>query len=625
MLGLAAHLDTLPREALLDGLRARGFTGNGIEDVFDLADALLASDSIDATLEMLNRPTLAALAAAALAAEADDPVRGRIDEAAVRRELESAGAGAGLLRELEPTLRTLHGIFLVVLGDDGAVTVPPAVARHIVGSLDGALPGAEALAASPTPVPIAGEDAVDRRLVERRAAEIAHQTTARIAEIIVQLSVQPARELAKGGLALPDARRLAEAAGLELDELPALTAIADRAGLIVREGSEWLETPAGAAWLQLAGPERWRRLAEVWRGGITPQMLELTARRGDAITADTLRDDVRWFYPAGGDRLAAAAEAVIAEAEALGILVAGDPSRAGRAVFAGDFDAATAVMGELFPHQVDRVYVQHDLTIVSPGPLEPAVDAALRGFAELEGRDLASSYRVTAGSVNRALASGQTAEAIREFLQRVSLTGIPQPLEYLIAESAARFGSIRVAAAGADDAPWRAIVRSDDAQLLRTLEVDQELAPLGLLPAGEGRLGSRFPSDVVFWAISDARYPAAAEDAEGRIVRLRRDRLARPPAPRVADDPLERLVDRVIDASGRATEEAWLARQLEAAARAKETLTVSVRMPGGELSDYLLSPASVANGRLRARDRRADIERTLPLSAIASIEPASGD
>jgi len=49
---------------------------------------------------------------------------------------------------------------------------------------------------------------------------------------------------------------------------------------------------------------------------------------------------------------------------------------------------------------------------------------------------------------------------------------------------------------------------------------------------------------------------------------------------------------------------------------------VTVRMPGGDTADYLLAPASVANGRLRARDHKADIERTLPLSAIAAVAPA---
>jgi hypothetical protein len=43
---------------------------------------------------------------------------------------------------------------------------------------------------------------------------------------------------------------------------------------------------------------------------------------------------------------------------------------------------------------------------------------------------------------------------------------------------------------------------------------------------------------------------------------------------------------------------------------------------GGDTADYLLAPASVATGRVGARDRKADIERTLPLSAIAAVSPA---
>ena len=88
-------------------------------------------------------------------------------------------------------------------------------------------------------------------------------------------------------------------------------------------------------------------------------------------------------------------------------------------------------------------------------------------------------------------------------------------------------------------------------------------------------------------------------------MRLRRHRLAHIPAPAAKPDPIAALLDRVLEEpGGEATEQAWLARQLEAAARAKETLTVTVRMPDGETVEYLLEPASVASGRLRARDRR---------------------
>ena len=42
------------------------------------------------------------------------------------------------------------------------------------------------------------------------------------------------------------------------------------------------------------------------------------------------------------------------------------------------------------------------------------------------------------------------------------------------------------------------------------------------------------------------------------------------------------------------------------------------------LAATVLAPsAALAGGRLRARDRRADIERTLPLSSITAVTPAS--
>ena len=59
------------------------------------------------------------------------------------------------------------------------------------------------------------------------------------------------------------------------------------------------------------------------------------------------------------------------------------------------------------------------------------------------------------------------------------------------------------------------------------------------------------------------------------------------------------------------------------AIRDKTTVSVSVAMPGGAIVDYLLQPASVGNGRLRAHDRKSAIERTLPLSSIVSLNPAS--
>jgi hypothetical protein len=616
MLELAARLRGLPREDLAAALSTREFDASTARDLFDLAEALLSPDSLDHAVSRLDRRRLAVLATIV---DTRDEVGGTTVEA-VRAELQRLGASAELVDATGDLVDALAGALLVVRADDH-VHIPHAVTARLAHA-EHQLPSTAELAAPAPPVLITGDE-VDRSILERRAAESAYATVAATAEVLSELGNQPARELAKGGLALPDSKRLAEASGTPLESLPRLFHRADEAGLVVRDGAFWLESDLGAEWALQSASGRWRRLAECWRDRIPAALRELVARRSETLTASTLRDDVRWFYPAGGRWLDEGLERLIDEAEALGLAVAGEPVEAGRLVLAGDLDRAAVQLAAHFPPQVDRVYLQHDLTIVSPGPLEPALDARLRGFVEVEARDLASTYRVSAASVNRGLAAGETAESILEFLRSLSLTGIPQPLAYLIGEAAARFGSVRVAAAAEADAPARASIRSDDAQLVRTLAVDQSLASLGLRQTGPHRLLSRFPPDVVFWALSDARYPVAAEDADERIIRLRRHRLAPAPAPTPKTDPIAALLDRVLDEGDEAaTEQAWLARQLEAAARAKETLTVTVRMPGGDTADYLLAPASVANGRLRARDRKADIERTLPLSAIAAVAPA---
>jgi hypothetical protein len=288
-------------------------------------------------------------------------------------------------------------------------------------------------------------------------------------------------------------------------------------------------------------------------------------------------------------------------------------------------------MATLFPAEVDKVYLQPDLSIIAPGPLVTSIDERLRGFAEAETAGLASSYRVTASSVTRALTTGETIGAIREFLAGISLSGIPQPLDYLLNDTAARFGTLRVgaldpgaAAPDSVDAGAAAYVRSDDQALLDRLVVDPNLAPLALRRAGGHRVVTRFDSAVLFWTLADAKYPVVAENAAGEVVALRRERRAGG-GMAASDDTAAILVQRVRAGAAAEPEEsgtAWLARQLELAIRNKLTVTVTVLLPDGRPAEYLLEPAALAGGRLRARDRRADIERTLPLASITAVQPA---
>jgi hypothetical protein len=587
---------------------ARGVREHGIRDFFDLAEALLDRTSVQSALERLDRGTLALLATAGeLATTTGAPTAselgGRlgVDAAELARRTDVA-LEAGLLAE-----------------ESGRYAPWDAVTEQLQAWPSFGLPTGVDLVGSPPPAALEPVAASDARFVDRGAGDRAFATLSAVTEVLYALRDEPARRLSRGGVALPDGRRLSATAGIEPDELDLLLDIAARAGL-ADAGADWSASAASSAWLASSRLERWSALARGWLERLPEELHELLRQRAHAVWGQGLLDYLAWLYPAGGSWIRERTAQAAREAEQLGITGSSTPSTPGVALLLHGPEAATAAMATLFPAEVDRVYLQPDLSIIAPGPLEAALDARLRRFAVAETRGLASSYRVTADSVTRALTDGDTVEAIREVLSAVSLTGIPQPLEYLLTDTATRFGTLRV---GAEDAGG-AYVRSDDTALLDRLVVDPNLAALGLQRPGPHRVLTRFDTVVLYWALVDARYPVVAEDAAGEVIALRRERRMGGSVA-VGDDTAAILVQRVrAGAMGEPEEtgQAWLGRQLELAIRNKLTVQVRVRLPDGSENEYLLEPAALASGRLRARDRRADIERTLPLSSIVAVQPA---
>jgi hypothetical protein len=623
MLTLASRLRALDDSALRRTLEIRAVSATGIRDFFDLAETLLEPNAVQRALSQLDRATLAVLAVAAELSVPVDP-----DSAPPAPTLSEL---AGRLSELAGTTvpeadaaaraAELDSLLLARL-TEGRFRPYDAVAAQLRTWPALGLPTATELAATPAPSALAGVSTTESRFTDRLAAERAFSAVSSIAELVTELAREPARELSRGGLGLPDTKRLSAVMGIELEAVAAFVATAARADLIGHSEGYWNETEAAEAWLLEGTARRWATIAQSWHAALPPDVRGILAQRPGVSWGEGLRSFVAWLYPAGGawmdDRVTALAE----DAELIGVTAHQTTSPAGAAVLAGDLEAAIDTMTAALPAEVGAVYLQNDLSIVSPGPLAPSIDARLRGLADVESRELALSYRISATSVNRALAAGENADSLLDFLRAISLTGIPQPVDYLIRESAAKYGRVRVGSTDPAKSSARSYVRSEDAGLLGTIAVDQTLASLGLVRVDESRLTSRFGSDVVFWALSDARYPAAAENAAKEIVHLRRHSRARV-VPVTTVDPMIALVEklRASDGGESRAADAWLARQLDSAIKAKQTVVVSIAMPGGVVVDYLLEPASVGGGRFRARDRRADIERTLPLSSIISITP----
>jgi hypothetical protein len=539
-LALAARLRLLDDAALIELIRSREFREAGTRDFFDLADRLLDAPSVHAALATLDRPALIGL---------------------TRAEATSAAINLGLA------------------ADDG--TPYDAVAAALSSWPSLGLPGPEALSEQPPDV-IATAEVHDHEATDRAAAERAFATTTAIVELLAELGKGGARQLVKGGIALPDARRLAAATGASHDELPVLLAIAASADLVTDDGGPWMVTPASTTWLDGNSAERWVGLARAWFAHVPPQIRDVLSQHEHASWGDHLVTYTRWLYPANADAMHERTLAQVARAELLGIAADGKPSTAGIALLDGT------------------------------GPLDAAIDSRLRTMAEVESAGLATTWRISAESIEHALASGDTAASVRSFLEQLSLTGIPQPLDYLIDETERRHGLVRVGSAGTGS-----YVRSEDTVVLRQIAVDRMIANLGLRPI-DGHLESRFDRDLVYWTLVEGRYPVAAEDSDGATEIVRRTRKVTPVTAK--RNPAEELVTRLRAGTDDTSDGAWLERQLEVAVRGRTLVTVTVAMPSGEKVEYVLEPTGIGGGRLRGRDKKADIERTLPLTSIVDVK-----
>ncbi|MFF1538726.1 helicase-associated domain-containing protein [Microbacterium sp. NPDC058269] len=554
---LADWLAAASDDDLLHLFRARAVRPDAPwQDLFDAAEALLDPASLTRTLPSLTASEANALLAAA------------------------SGQDAGPEREQLTALALLR--------PDGT-PYPPVVAA--ITGRSAARPPSEA-SAPPSSVTAAAH-----------AAERAFTTVSVLADVLLIARESPFALLTGGGVSAGEKRQLAEA-GVPAEIVDTLAALALQSGLAVSADRRLRSSQSAEDWLRSSAADRWAALATAFRDALPRGVRSET---GGWIPPQAWISAHPWD-PAWPER-----SRTLHDAAALLGLIAEDGSEPEWAVGlrhgkAADPEALVA----LLPTEVDRIFLQNDLTAIAPGPLEPALDVRLRTIAARESAAQASSYRFTSESVAHAFVAGETEESILEFLSSISLTGLPQPLSYLIAQTAQRHGLVRVST---DDETGRTRIESSDSHLIQAMAVDQSLRPLALSPHLDS-LTTRVGRDTVYWALTDARYPATLVGSDGAL--LVRERHPAPPAQASTGDStdLMPLIARLRSHQGADADAAWLDRELEAAVRAKSVLQVTVGMPDGSTRELLLEATGIGGGRLRGRDRAADVERTLPVSSI---------
>ncbi|PZR54105.1 hypothetical protein DNL40_03975 [Xylanimonas oleitrophica] len=528
----------------------------------------------------------------------------------------------------------------------------------------------------------------------------------------------PPPVLRAGGLGVRDVRRAAQTLDVDEATAAAVVELAAAAGLVADDGdapASYVPTTVADAWDEADDADRWAMLAVAWAASRRTPWLAGTRDEKGATRAPLSADLHRaWvprlrgqvlaalagmpgLAPSTGDVLAdlawrtpravppePAVEGLLREAALLGITGAGSLAAPGRALLpvvtgepTADGGAAAALAGALravLPAEVDEVLLQGDLTGIVPGRPSRALASLIGRTADVESRGGATTVRFSAASVTRALDLGASADDLLDELGRRSPVPVPQPLEYLVRDTARRHEALRVGTASS-------YVRAADPAVLAGLAEDPRLASLGLVRLAPTVLATAVPAAELQAALRSRGLLAALEGPDGRpLGRLRRPpRIDRGPgrgarsayavasAP-VSDDGRRALVERLRVADGGGTRSPFsstaagadaaratvgdgaahailppptavdrLARTgavdgvagdtlalLREAVRDGEHVWLELVDAHGRPARRRVRPLRLEAGRLRALDTSRGAELTVAVHRIASVEPDEG-
>ncbi|WP_445155209.1 helicase-associated domain-containing protein [Arthrobacter sp. Hor0625] len=537
------------------------------------------------------------------------------------------------------------------------------------------------------PAPTLGQTSAALR---RNAALGAIAETLRLAgELLHTVREQPLTTLRSGGVGVREMKRLADALRIGVHEAGMLAELCALAGLLRLDvdSSAWVQAPQ-LEWLGLPRQEQWLWLVNAWlaservpslvgqplsgtpaaqahRGmaGSTINALSAEAQRPDApvvrkrileilneltreaaaadgdapvLDAAAVLERADWSQPRMARRFSSLVQGVLAEAEMLGLIGSGALSQIGAAIAVEQPDAALSILGEHLPAALNHVLLQADLTAVAPGYLDPELSEKLLTMSDAEGQGPATIYRFSVASVRRALDAGQDAAALLEFLRDHSATAVPQPLQYLIEDTAARHARLRVGAAGS-------FIQSEDETALLELLNNPAAAGLGLVRIAPTVLVSPAPARDAAALLRGLGLSPAVE-GDGSAVRLRRSTAAPGSARPVYTAPRTAPEDADVDAQlavlrdagtradagtaggrggtgtpGEAATQLGL-ETLQKAIRLKQRVVMNIVDSLGNATRETVVPVAVNGGRVRVFDPAKETERVLSIHRIIDIE-----
>lgn len=278
------------------------------------------------------------------------------------------------------------------------------------------------------------------------------------AEVIRALIVRPGRANRTGTISVSTLRTLAESLQATQADLDSNIRALRTAGLLVVLDRELVCTQAGLDWLELGHVDRWQALAfatmrrfpvPLWR-----TMRELSSEQHElpAELAQRHLSSQASSFPLLSDAELERVSRFLSLATYLGLVHAGFLTAPAAMILSqqsgergtpdvGASDEPRASTTDItnhvvvaMPDTVETFYVQPDLSVVVTGPLDPNTEATLAACSDPEQLGVAMTRRISERSLRRAVLQGLDIEELRAFLTQRSITGLPQPLEYVIAD-----------------------------------------------------------------------------------------------------------------------------------------------------------------------------------------------
>ncbi|MFE7591244.1 helicase C-terminal domain-containing protein [Kitasatospora sp. NPDC057512] len=396
--------------------------------------------------------------------------------------------------------------------------------------------------------------------IEREAAAASMAFAAHAVSVLGVCAAAPPARLKAGGIGARELSRVGKAAQCDEILVRLVLEAASAAGLLARDGDRVAATASYDTWAEQEPADQLAVLLRAWwalpltpggsrdedgkalpalagappcggcvqaRHGLLTAASRLPAGEGSAHPAD-LGALLVWLRPLADElpQDATPFATLIREAELLGALALGVLSPIGAALLADDAEALTDACRRLLPAASGNARFGSDLTAVVSGTPSAHLLALLDSVADRESAGAASVWRFSPRSVRRALDAGLTPDALTADLAAVAVESLPQPLSYLIHDTARSHGRMRVVSAAC-------VIHGEEPAVLAELAAHRKLTQLGLRQLAPTVLISRTPLDKTLAALRAAGYAPVAEKPDGsvRIERVLRPRATSPVPP----------------------------------------------------------------------------------------------